>query len=350
MQDTNADINSTQNSATFSSPRNIKRNTDYVPHDSISQIENHENSSATKISVNDMQKYSSSNAFKTKNCSSLITLRHYYAKASKSYCFMNEKASHYWRILTDNDRIFHYAASLSFYSIFSIIPAFLMLFSIVSLFPSFQDQMQILKQSILDSILPANTNEVARILDNFLSNGKEMGFVGFLISLISSFIFFRNFDDVAARIFDAKKRSYFDSFIIYWLLITLMPLFLATSMYFNTMIMTMYSDIFITKFYACIPMLATWLIFVILFRVAANKPLRLFVLTLASLLGSFVWYWLKILFFYYMGYNKFYSNIYGSVSFVMFVFLWIYVSWIVVLFSMQFCKWLDTKYPCTAAQ
>lgn len=279
----------------------------------------------------------------------ILALKHYYTNIMLFYSFINKKASYYWHVLTDNDRIFHYAASLSFYSIFSIIPAFLMLFSLISLFPSFQDQMQILKQSILDNILPANAPEVTRVLDNFLSNGKEMGFVGFLISLVSSFIFFRNFDDVAARIFEAKKRSYFDSFIIYWLLITLMPMFLATSIYFNAMIMALYSDILITKIYACIPMLATWLIFVILFRVAANKPLRLFVLTLSSMLGSFVWYGLKILFFYYMSYNKFYSSIYGSVSFVMFVFLWIYVSWLVVLFSMQFCKWLDTKYPCNSA-
>lgn len=272
-------------------------------------------------------------------------LLNYYGSIFRFYLFIDRKVSYYWHILTDNDRIFHYAASLSFYSIFSIIPAFLMLFSLVSLFPSFQDQMQILKQSILDNILPANAIEVARVLDNFLSNGKEMGFVGFLISLVSSFIFFRNFDDVAARIFEAKKRSYFDSFIIYWLLITLMPMFLITSIYFNTMIMATYSDILATRFYTFIPMIATWFIFVILFRVAANKPLRFFVLVLASLVGSFVWYGLKILFFYYMGYNKFYSNIYGSVSFIMFVFLWIYVSWLVVLFSMQFCKWLDTKYP-----
>lgn len=289
---------------------------------------------------------------KTKNTESnkgyIQTLRHYYASILQLYCFIDKKASYYWRVLTDNDRIFHYAASLSFYSIFSIIPAFLMLFSLFSLFPSFQDQMQILKQSILDNILPANALEVARVLDNFLSNGKEMGFVGFLISLISSFIFFRNFDDVAARIFEAQKRSYFDSFIIYWLLITLMPMFLATSIYFNTIIMAMYSDILVTKIYACIPMIATWLIFAILFRVAANKPLRFFVLAISSMLGSFVWYALKILFFYYMSYNKFYSSIYGSVSFIMFVFLWIYVSWLVVLFSMQFCKWFDTKYPCSS--
>lgn len=273
-------------------------------------------------------------------------LQHFYKNMIQYRYLISKKISYCWHTITDNDRIFHYASSLSFYSIFSIIPAFLMFFSLFSLFPSFQDQLQILKQSILDNILPDNSYEFAKILDNFLSNGKEMGFIGFLISLVSSFIFFRNFDDVAARIFEAKKRSYFDSFIIYWLLITLIPMFFATSIYFNAVIVNLYSDAVITKFYSFIPMFATWVIFAILFRIAANKPLRFLILVLASLLGAIAWYELKIMFFYYMSYNKFYSNIYGSVSIIMFAFLWIYVSWLVILFSMQFCKWLDTKYPC----
>lgn len=264
---------------------------------------------------------------------------------SKYRYIFSKKTSYYWHNITDNDRIFHYAASLSFYSIFSIIPAFLMFFSIISLFPSFQDQLQILKQSILDNILPDNAHEFAKIMDNFLSNGKEMGFIGFLISLISSFIFFRNFDDISARIFDAKKRNYFDSFIIYWLLITLIPMFIAISIYFNTVIVNIYSDEVVTKLYSIIPMITTWFVFAILFRVASNKSLRFFVLISTSLIGAIIWYILKIIFFYYMSYNKFYSNIYGSVSIIMFAFLWIYVSWLSVFFSMQFCKWLDTKYP-----
>lgn len=275
-------------------------------------------------------------------------IHQYYTQIMGYYDAFSKRLAWYWHVLTDNDRIFHYAASLSFYNIFSIIPAFLMLFSLLSLFPSFQGQLQNLQQTILDNILPNNAHEAAAIVDGFLLNGKEMGFIGFLISLVSSFIFFRNFDDIAARIFAAKKRSYFDSFIIYWLLITLVPLFLATSIYFNTAIVMMYSDVVIAKFYTIMPLLAAWLIFAMLFRVAANKPLRFFVLMIASLLGSLVWYGVKLIFFYYMSYNKFYSNIYGSVSIVMFAFLWIYVSWLVVLFSMQFCRWLDIKYPYNA--
>ncbi len=275
-----------------------------------------------------------------------IYIKKYYVFVAKKYDSIYNYFSHIWHKFTDNDRIFHYAASLSFYNIFSIIPAFLMFFSLFSLFPTFQNQIQTLKKIILDNILPDNANEVSNIIDGFLLNGKEMGFVGFLISLISSFIFFRNFDDISARIFIAKKRGYFDSFIIYWLLITLIPMFLATSIYFNTTISNIYSNAVISKLYSFMPILIALLIFSILFRVAANKPLRLFVLLISSAIGAMVWYGLKIGFFYYMTYNKFYSNIYGSVSIIMFAFLWIYVSWLVILFCMQFCKYLDDKYPC----
>ncbi|RDU65913.1 tRNA-processing ribonuclease BN [Helicobacter didelphidarum] len=271
-------------------------------------------------------------------------LKRQYHILQKTYYICYDKIEKCYHNLTDKDKIFHYASSLSFYNIFSIIPLFLMLFSIVSSFPSFQGHIQSFKETILINILPDNSENISIMLDRFLSNGKEMGFLGFLVSLISSFIFFRNFDDISARIFSAKKRSFFDSFIIYWLLITLIPLFFATSIYFNTMISDKYSDI-LRQLYSTTPMLTTWLAFAILFRIAANKSLNTIVLLISSFLGAGTWYLLKILFFYYMTYNKFYSNIYGSVSIIMFVFLWIYVSWLVVLVSMRICKMLDDKFP-----
>lgn len=252
--------------------------------------------------------------------------------------------SKYYHDFTDKDKIFLYVASLSFYTIFSIIPLLLMLFSIISSFPSFIEHIESFKQSILSNILPNNTKDISNMFDNFLTNGKELGFIGFLIALISSFVFFRNFDDISARIFSAKKRSYFDSFIIYWLLITLIPLFVVTSVYFSTIISTKYSSVF-SHLYTYTPLLTTWLSFAILFRVAANKSLRLSVLLSTSLFGALAWYCSKSIFFYYMSYNKFYSNIYGSMSIIMFLFLWIYISWFVVLISMRICKFLDDKFP-----
>ncbi|MWV62217.1 YihY family inner membrane protein [Helicobacter saguini] len=244
---------------------------------------------------------------------------------------------------TDKDKIFLYAASLSFYTIFSIIPLCLMLFSVFSSFPTFMEHIETFKQTILANILPDSTQDISNMLDSFLTNGKEMGFLGFLVALFSSFIFFRSFDDISARIFTAKKRSYFDSFIIYWLLITLIPLFVVTSIYFNTIISDKYSYL-ISSLYSFMPMLSTWLSFGILFRIAANKSLKMWVLLLSSFVGALAWYCSKIAFFYYMSYNKFYSNIYGSMSIIMFVFLWIYISWLVVLISMRLCKILDSKF------
>ncbi|STQ85501.1 YihY family inner membrane protein [Helicobacter muridarum] len=254
------------------------------------------------------------------------------------------KCIHYYYDFTDKEKIFHYASSLSFYNIFSIIPMLLVFISIFTTFPLFNNQINSLKEFILDNILLDNTNDILTMIDGFLLNGKEMGFIGFLVALVSSFFFFRNFDDISARIFIAKKRSLFDSFIIYWLLITLIPIFLVTSIYFGSSLSTKYWDIF-SSFSKFIPMLTAWLTFAILFRIAANKSIRFTVLALSSMLGAGIWYLFKSLFVYYMGYNQFYKNIYGSISIIMFMLLWIYVSWLVILVSMRFCKKLDDRFP-----
>lgn len=270
--------------------------------------------------------------------------RGFFSKLQAKILDYYHKCIHYYYDFTDKEKIFHYASSLSFYNIFSIIPLFLVFMSIVASFPIFQNQVRTFKELILNNILPENADEISLMLDTFLLNGKEMGLIGFLVALVSSFFFFRNFDDISARIFTAKKRSVFDSFIIYWLLVTLIPIFFVTSIYFSATVSSKYLNVF-SELSKVMPMFMTWLAFGILFRIAANKSIRFVVLGFSSFLGAGIWYMFRSIFVYYMGYNQFYKNIYGSISIIMFIFLWIYISWLVVLVSMRLCKKLDDRFP-----
>lgn len=252
--------------------------------------------------------------------------------------------SFHYQNLTDDGKIFHYASSLSFYNILSIIPLFLVFVSIFANLPVFKGQVKAFKELVLSNMLPDNTLEISSLIDGFLSNGIEMGLVGFLVALVSSFFLFRNFDDISARIFAAKKRSIFDSFIIYWLFITLVPLFFVSSVYLSGMVYGAHWPSF-SNVSKLVSMAVTWLVFALVFRISANKPIGVLVLGTSSFFGALAWFCFKSLFVYYMVYNQFYKNIYGSISIVMFVFLWIYVSWLVVLVFMRLCKYLSDRFP-----
>ncbi|PAF51075.1 hypothetical protein BKH43_02375 [Helicobacter sp. 13S00401-1] len=246
---------------------------------------------------------------------------------------------------TSNEKIFHYASSLSFYSIFSLVPILLVTISFLQGVPFFKNKIHLLLHTLLENVLPSNLEDVTVIVNKFLTNGKELGIVGFLVALISSFVFFRSYDDISARIFHSKKRSIFDSFITYWLFLTLIPLMFALSVYFGSLF---YKESLFKDLWQIFPFIATWVLFGILFRISANSHLTFSALAISSLLGATIWFISKLVFFYYMSYNKFYSTIYGSLSVVMFLMLWVYVSWLIFLIAMRFCRKLDVKLKLMA--
>jgi len=46
-------------------------------------------------------------------------------------------------------------------------------------------------------------------------------------------------------------------------------------------------------------------------------------------------------FIFYVMHNKTYLSIYGSISTILFFFLWIYISWAIFLHGLRFCYLLD---------
>lgn len=252
-----------------------------------------------------------------------------------------KKLIEFYLFFTMKERIYHYASSLSFYNIFSIVPIFLMIFSILSNFSGFQTQLKSLQSLIIINFIPKNTEVITSFMDTFLQNSKTMGIIGFIASLFSTFIFFRSYEDISSHIFHGKKRNIFDSFIIYWILITLVPTIVAVSFYF---VVNFVKDSKLDLVaHSITPFFAVWILFALLFRISANRAINIFSLLLSSFGGAILWHITKHLFLYYMVYNKFYSTIYGSVSIIMFLLLWIYISWIIFLITMRVCYMLDVR-------
>ncbi len=135
--------------------------------------------------------------------------------------------------LTHEQEILYFAASLSFYTIFSIIPLSLMAISIVSSLPSFQAKLQDLKEMLFSYVVPTNTQMLSDWLDTFLSNTHKMGLMGFIYILITSLLFFRNYEFITSRMFNTKPRKIIDSLMLYWVMMTFFPLVIAALLYFN---------------------------------------------------------------------------------------------------------------------
>ena len=249
-----------------------------------------------------------------------------------------------WDIL--DEQVEYYAASLSFYTVFAIIPLLLIVLSIFTSLPTFAEYYENIKGFIFSNLFPTNTDVVSNYIDSFLKNSFKMGVVGFIYILFTSFLFFKNYEFIISQIFHTKPRKFLDAITIYWTLITLTPIGIIISFYLSHYIQDLLNTSTLTNninFLTIVPFLIIWLLFFVTYKISANLEVRTKTALISSFLASLTWYLAKSLFIYYVFYNKTYSSLYGSFSTILFFFLWIYFSWIIFLYGLRVCYKIDYK-------
>ncbi|MFA6760951.1 MAG: YihY family inner membrane protein [Sulfuricurvum sp.] len=246
----------------------------------------------------------------------------------------------------DKDLMF-YASSLSFYTIFSLIPLLLIVLNIFTSLPSFSEHYKVVQEFIFSNLLPANSQTLMEYIDQFLQNSQKMSMIGVVMIMVSSILFFQNLEYIANKIFDAKSRSFYEAITTFWTLITLAPFALGASFYITGYIANIAAESSYTAgvdILPAIPYLITWALFFLLLQILPNTKVTPKASAISSLLTSIVFSIAKNSFIYYIVYNKSYTTIYGSFSIILFLFLWIYVSWVIFVYAMKLNYLIDTRY------
>lgn len=239
-----------------------------------------------------------------------------------------------------------YAASLSFYTIFALIPLLLIVFSLMASFPSYQGQLAEMKSFLLSNLMPTNTDVVLEYLDRFMENSSRLGSMGLVYVLIASLFFFKNYQYIVAKMFNSTPRDFWQSVMVYWTLMTLLPIGLALSIFFSTQAQILlqasgYHGLDATLG-QLLPSILAWAMLFVLFRISANKPLKLHAALLSSALTAAVWLFSKWAFVFYVFHNKAYMTLYGSFSILLFFLLWVYLSWAILLYGMRLCEAMNS--------
>jgi membrane protein len=257
-----------------------------------------------------------------------------------------KKACDFFKRMNDPS-IPHYASSLSFHTILSLIPILLISLSIFTKMPSFQDYYLKIQDFIFNSLMPTQQDEITIYLNKFLQNTGNMGSTGLIFVLYVSIMFFLDYEKIISKIFKTNKRTLWHALSTYWTLLTMMPLGLAVSFYFSGVVQGFLSNNQMTSsinFLLFLPYLIIWFLFFTMYTISANITISKRSSLIASFVASSIWYISKTLFVFYVAYNKTYLSIYGSFSIVMFFFVWIYFSWIIYLYGAKLCYVLNEKY------
>ena len=240
-----------------------------------------------------------------------------------------------------------FAASLSFYTIFTIIPLLLIMLTLLTSLPSFAEHYVTIKTFIFSNLMPVNSEAIMGHIDGFLENSAKMGMIGLVMVLVASLLFFKNFEYIANKIFHAKPRTLWESITTYWTMLTLTPIALGVSFYITGYIATLMAANTLTSgldILPLVPYIIIWALFFLLFQISANVKINPKAALISSFLVSVVFSISKNAFIYYVFMNKSYTTMYGSFAILMFLFLWIYVSWIIFIYGLKLCHIINRIY------
>jgi membrane protein len=245
-----------------------------------------------------------------------------------------------------DDRIGYYASSLSWNTLFSIIPLLVILLYIFTTLPMFDSVYQNVETLIFSNLMPTNSKIIMDYINKFIENSGDLGMVGFYYVTFAAIMFFKNYDFIVNNIFESPKRGILHSMGTYMLLITLVPVMLGGSFYLSSFLQEGLDKNSITgmiHLYYFVPYFIIWGVFYIAYQISANTSISKRAALISSFVSSIVWYGSKSGFVFYVVHNKTYTSIYGSISTILFFFLWIYISWAIFLYGLRLCYMLDNK-------
>jgi len=239
-------------------------------------------------------------------------------------------------------RLGFYAASMSWSTLFFIIPLLVIFLSLLTYLPIFDNVYSQIHDLLAKNLLPTNSKLIMDYVDTFVANAGKLGLMGIAYVLFAAVTFFRDYDHVVNDIFEIPRRKFSRALSTYVVLIILVPLMISVSFWLSSFLDN-FPLVSMLHLSFVLPFLIIWSLFYITYQLSPKESIHPSAALISSFISSLIWYLAKSGFVFYAKHNHTYTSIYGGLSTLLFFFLWIYISWAIFLHGLRLCYLLDKE-------
>lgn len=236
------------------------------------------------------------------------------------------------------DKITVSAGHLAFVSLLSLVPFVMVFFTILSAFPAFSDARGELEELIFSSFVPHAGGQVQTYVTEFVNNASGMGAIGILSLMVVALMLISNIDKTLNSIWQSQsERPIVFTFAIYWMVLTLGPLLMGSSLAISSYLVSLansaeeYTFGVTTTLLKIVPFVASVGAFFLIYMLVPNKKIDPKHAAFGALVGAVLFETSKKVFALYVTSFPSYQLIYGALAVVPILFVWVYLSWVVVL-------------------
>lgn len=239
------------------------------------------------------------------------------------------------------------AAALTYATLLSIVPFMTVMLAAFSAFPMGDRAGELLQDFVFENFMPGASDVVQTYLEDFSANASRLSGVGFLFLILVALMMMGNMDRALNAIWEVKrKRRLIHTFMVYWAVITLGPVFIGLSVAATSYVVSIpfLSDAATSglglRLVGLAPVIASTLAFAFVFLLVPNRRVPIRHALAGGLVSALLFEMVKRAFGFYITHFPTYEAIYGALAAIPIFLVWVYLSWMVLLFGAEFTRLL----------
>ncbi|MDD5471217.1 MAG: YihY family inner membrane protein [Sideroxydans sp.] len=240
-----------------------------------------------------------------------------------------------------DDRCVEMAASLTFTTLLSLVPLITIMLTVFAAFPVFSDMANEIKSFVLSNMLPETGGKmISRYVEQFAQSASRLTAMGISFLAIAAMLLMMTIDNAFHRIYRvSRQRKLVQRILVYWAVITLAPLLVGASLSMTSWLTSLsagyaqhvtYGGIAVLKLF---PVLLAAAAFTLLFSVVPNRYVPIRHALIGGVIASIAFESMNMAFAYYITHFPTYKLVYGAFASLPIFLLWIYLSWLMLLFG-----------------
>ena len=245
------------------------------------------------------------------------------------------------------------AASLAYATLLSLVPLMMVGFYVLSWVPMFKGVAPELQKFILSNFVADSATVISQYLDDFILHLRDLSMVNIGFLGVISILMIYNMVGAFNEIWHVHMETHFAiAFGIYLLVLLFAPLLfgilLVILSYFSSLpFLTAPGTTHFVKrsFIMVLPYLCEFIVFTFFNWVLPSVRVRLFYAAIAGLITSVLFEFAKVGFAYYLHYVPTYRLVYGALATIPIFLIWMYVSWLIILFGALCCNLMSKGLP-----
>ncbi|MCH2285363.1 MAG: virulence factor BrkB family protein [SAR324 cluster bacterium] len=246
------------------------------------------------------------------------------------------------------DRILYYSGYLSYVTLLSMVPLLAVVFSFFSIFPVFEKLKEEVEEFVFRNFVPALGDVVQEQILSFVENATRMTPLGLLVLLIIAVLLLSSIDHTLNQIWHVRKnRGLIVSYSIYLVVLITSPFLLGTRQAATSYLVSLSgieegSALFLIKLLlSSLPFLGSFLFFLLLYIIVPYTKVHFWSAVSGALIATLLFEISKSAFALYFIHFPVYQVIYGALAVIPLLFIWVFISWVVVLVGAQIAASLD---------